>query len=1716
MTGKNAFERQVRVLLLDDEESLRVPLKNHLEKRFGYHVDAVADGKQALQQVEKVQGQYDVALIDEVLIQPPNGIEVMKQIRAHYPDIECILFTGWGASSKQRALQAGAFHYLEKPFDIDELAMLIRSAAQQVRLRKISRAILSERDLEKVLERIDRAATSLSLADEAAIVLLNPDTGKIEVRTRSYSGQVEWTRHFRDPALSREIIDHGKLVKISDTTQDDRVEPKVVESGIRSFVGLPIPGEQGNLGVLYVYSRQPRRFDEAGTLAVLQTLASLASLAITNARAFQQIESHGKYMETLVRVAQGFTRATKIDELLRLAWDFVRTQWKLATFFVALYDQKRDVLRFPLAYDEGKPVEIPEQRLGDDKARWSIAGYVAKTGRELHWFTEREALQTSQELGIKPQQIGKPCRSALFLPLRTESEVLGVISVQSYRRHAFSPTLLDALRALGSQLTVAIQNVRLFEETQRGLAQLQAAYRASQEVIRAQEPNKALKAVVEEALKATQAQWVKLVLVDEELEPYEVIPFGKAPKGDLRQRIRPDGISKKVIGSEKPEFIEDVAASNRVNPAMLEEKVGAAACLPFAPRGHPIGVLWVHYDKPRSFSEAERQALQLYASQAATAYDNARRMQELEQMRRAAEALSRTSDLRQALQQIVESAVQVMGANSAAIWSYDEARGIFIPEELVAAGIPESELEKFREEEPKPGRTADTVMRKGYISVTDLSRPAYNFLGQTTRGLLDRVGVRSFQGIALRVGEERLGVLYVNYNRSRSFDEEDERKLRTFANHAALALKNARLLSRLQRTREAAEVITRVTLEEDLHQTLTIIAKYTQQVLRSDAVTIYSYDEVTGRLGAWAAEIHESREPDSARPPKELKPTSGVWGILGLDAPPFYHLAEDQVGEDDLLGGRFVRDEEIRAAIGIQLRVGGQKVGVMFVNFRSPHRFTEDEIATIQLFGGQAAVAIRNAQQYAEIMRQANLRRGLLQAAQQITGVRKPKTILQNIVNIMRDVVACDVVTLYTYDQEHNVVGYPAYVAGELRYPQKLNELGYVDEESVVGKLLKSGQAHFAEDALTDPLMSAGNFVKREDIKSSAGLPLMFGDRVLGIIFVNYRDLHSFPEWERESLQLFATLAATALHNAYLFDQVEKANNGLQALYEAGQIISSTLALEDILERIAEQAWRLSGRHGKTPRFSHIALKEGRWLRIKAAYPPEYLAGPIRKMGDVDLKGAGPFGVSGRAVKEGKPQIVGDTTQDPDYIPHGSKTRSELAVPINLGEEVIGVINVEHPAPHAFDEDDLRDLTSLAAQAAIAIQNARLYERSQIVARISWEATQSLELDTFLNTLFASLKEIFARRQIPVCLSLMTYNKDKNILIPHPTSFYPEKKKVNAVPLNARGIMTLVARTREPYYAPDVSRDPHYLRLLPDTRSEIAVPILFGGELLGVLDLESPVLDAFTPQDQQLLKTLADQVAVMLQNVRQYEALKRAKSIIGARTALAWMGMTSSAWRHEIDKHAVTICDLCQLVHQEIQKPSPRLYYIQEKVQTIERLAKQIQEKPIVPPLSSEEGTKPVNLSDLVSERAKQLWQREPYKKVELYLDLQMPDGVTVQVSPEWLRRAFDELVDNAVEAVRDRQVQKVTIGTRLARGGAEIWISDTGPGIPEDIRAKIGLETIEKPEDARGLGMGLLIAQTIVQTYGGEIRVENTGPEGTTMVIWLPVVAEELMGDTE
>ena len=1385
-------EERLRVLLLDDEKSLREPLKDYLKKNFGYHVDAVASGEEALRLVEEAQGHYDVALIDEVLTDGLNGIQVMQEINVRYPDVESIIFTGWGNESRQRALQAGAFRYLEKPFDTDELAMLIRTAGQQVRLRDIGRAILSERDLDRVLERIDAAASSLALADEAAITLQNPVTGKIQVYTKTYTAKQEWKKHFRDRDLSREIIQTGQMVRVSDTKQDDRVNPEVIEAGIRSFVGVPIPGEGGSLGVLYVYSQQSGRFDEGSTVAVLQTLASQAGLAIANARAFQQTQAHAGYMEALVRAGQGLTRTTRLEDQLAIAWNFVRNQLKVATFFVGLYDKQADMLRFPLAYDEDRQMEIPNRRLGDDPKQWGITGHVVKTGQELCWFRQEDARKQCRSLGIKGIQVGKPCQSCFYLPLKIGDEVVGAVSIQSYDRYAFTSTLLDACRALGGQLAVALENARLF--------QAEAQQRQEAETLRE----------IALALTTTLEQQEIFERILSELQ--KVVPY--------------DSASVQLLKGDCLEII--------------------------AGRGFP------------NLSE-------------------------------------------------------VLGAS-------------------------------FPVDGDNPNRE---VMRKRLPLIVSDAQAEYPGFSQKP---LFQADIHGWLGVPMLIGDRLIGMIALDKHELGFYGEKHTRLAQTFAAQAAVAIENARLF---QEREFLLEISKMVSSAQDLDQSLQTLAERLVHSLVVTFCRISLLDDtgktlttraaypIVGDL-AWNPGIGQqyllSEAPDEAGAIE-----TGQSQILRREENPgLFSSLERKAGFQGVL----------KAAVLIPLTVGGKVFGVITLGERRSWErgsFALERVALCEAVADQVAALIarmrlqeqiqRELQEKAKLLEQVSKARDTARVVAEVSVLEDLRSTLNSIAKGTQDVLHCDAVTLYTYDQTRDEFGFPPAMVG-VKYPREVLKLGSVARDSVTQRILPLDEAHVTEDAPSDQLMG-GSFVKREGIKSSVGVPLKVGDHKVGVMFVNYRSHHRFTGEEITNMKLFALQAAVAIRNAQLYEEAMGRAIALQALYEAGKAVTSTLALDEILSRIAEQAWKLTSHHDRPARFSHLALVEGNRLKFIAAHPPEHLPGLQREIGDINLEHDERIDITGRAVKTGESQLIDDVTQDQGYTKYDVETRSELAVPIMLGELVIGVINVEHPDYGAFDKEDQRDLESLATQAAIAIQNAR-----------------------------------------------------------------------------------------------------------------------------------------------------------------QYEELKRTKGLVGARTALAWMGMASSAWRHAIDKHALTIREQAQLLSRDLSmvQPDERYSRVAERLSMIVRLANQMLEKPLIPPLSMEEGVESVVLNELIGERAGQLWQNDPYRTAKLQLDLQLPNTATVRASPEWLRRAFDILVDNSVDAVAGCEVQEIVIGTRSAVGGAEIFVSDAGPGIPEEIRAKIGLELIEKPEDARGLGMGLLIAQTIVQAYGGEIHVDSTGPTGTTIVIWLPL----------
>lgn len=320
-------------------------------------------------------------------------------------------------------------------------------------------------------------------------------------------------------------------------------------------------------------------------------------------------------------------------------------------------------------------------------------------------------------------------------------------------------------------------------------------------------------------------------------------------------------------------------------------------------------------------------------------------------------------------EQIVTAAVDIFHAASAVLWTYEARTESF---RLVAcAGLERGMDTLVRRHPPQQGGTSYKVLESGWLAVDEVDSERYDFLSASTLEVLAAVGARSFQGVALTVGDEQVGVLYIDYAQPRTFDADDAHMAVRFAERAALTLRRAQMqdvVHQVNRVRRTAQVLARVSTAAPLEEVLRTVVQGTRVALDSDAVTLYRYDSRTGML----------LDPPTA---------DGVWDEASLDAEDEkvvdhfvqrvlggepMRWVEDVAADPDFRETRFTREEKIRSCVAVSLRVRGgeageHQVGVMFVNFRTPHSFTLEERDNIRLFADQAAVAIHNAHLHEEL-----------------------------------------------------------------------------------------------------------------------------------------------------------------------------------------------------------------------------------------------------------------------------------------------------------------------------------------------------------------------------------------------------------------------------------------------------------------------------------------------------------------------------------------------------------------------------------------------------------------------------------------------------------------------------------------------------------------------------------------------------------------------------
>src|SRR3954464_10916949 len=322
-----------------------------------------------------------------------------------------------------------------------------------------------------------------------------------------------------------------------------------------------------------------------------------------------------------------------------------------------------------------------------------------------------------------------------------------------------------------------------------------------------------------------------------------------------------------------------------------------------------------------------------------------------------------------------------------------------------------------------------------------------------------------------------------------------------------------------------------------------------------------------------------------------------------------------------------------------------------------------------------------------------------------------------------------------------------------------------------------------------------------------------------------------------------------------------------QFLVEVADVVNTTLDLDTLLLRTAELVHRAI----EYEIFAIMLLNEKTQelrIRFQIGHPPEFAERLRVKVGE---------GVTGRAAQTREAVLVNDVSADQNYIKGVEGVRSELAVPLIVKNKVIGVIDLEAPQPGYFTEEHSRLLTLVASRIASGIENARLYTRVSrqaqtltLLNEISRDLTSILNLDELMQSIAETLTRLIDYQMFSILLL-----DDRGTLVHRFSMRFKENIHLkHDIPVG-RGLVGAAAQLKQAVLVPDVSKDPRYIMANPETMSELCVPLIHKGVVIGVLDLEHTRRSYFTEDHKRTMTTLAAQLAIAIENARLYERIAK-------------------------------------------------------------------------------------------------------------------------------------------------------------------------------------------------------------------------------------------------
>jgi signal transduction histidine kinase len=747
-----------------------------------------------------------------------------------------------------------------------------------------------------------------------------------------------------------------------------------------------------------------------------------------------------------------------------------------------------------------------------------------------------------------------------------------------------------------------------------------------------------------------------------------------------------------------------------------------------------------------------------------------------------------------------------------------------------------------------------------------------------------------------------------------------------------------------------------------------------------------------------------------------------------------------------------------------------------------------------------------------QLEKQLEESQALFKISQMLAGTIDLQPTLQHIADAATALIQkAERTTLHILDENQSSLE-PAAVSGVGR-TQRGVKLKFKPGEGIAGIVLSSGRTILVSDVLTDPryIPIRGG---QNAIRSLLVAPVKTDQVNMGTLSVQSATPGVFTNDDERLLTILGLQAALAIEKARIIRTEREQRELAEVLSEISINLNTSLDIDHVLDLIILQVGRLV----QFDKISLLLVNEGQASVVRS----QEIARGIEKYenSQVDVIHIPELSEIIETSKSLLIQGSSNNLSRLDFI-GGVKTRSWIGVPVIAYDRVVAIFSISKFEPQFYQYSHLRRLEALANQAALALQNAKLFATLQkrlvevnVLYRISQDISGSLELDVTLHQVVQLLKEQFGFYHVQVFL----LDQETGDMVRSQGSDFPNVDHTFGIHRYrlGEGIVGSVAKSHQYCLVKNVNLAGDYIRdpQRPKTFAELAIPLNTGNHFLGVLDIRHLFPNAFSEHDVQLMATVGDQIAVAIEKAQIYTDLqaslqheKATRAQLVQSEKLAALGRIVASVAHELNNPLQAIQNALYLVKME-EKLSPQA---QEDIRTMlaetERMTNLIARlREIYRPVVSEDF-QPGSINSLVLEVQTLLNTHLRHNKINFVFtpDENLP---SIPMIRDQIKQVVLNINLNAIEAMPDGG--KLSVKTAYHPKGNEVYlqVSDTGTSINPHILPYIFDPFVTTKEG--GTGLGLAITYDIIQRHNGRIEVESQAGMGTKIKIWLPVRRKE------